>query len=108
MYLVPTKIIPDERQVVCYVEGAVFVEERELAAATGPAREPDHHGVVLLAPRLEEEVEHPTRDEREQSDMGRCVNKGGGPRRQRGREEVLEEEETGKLTHLASWVLGRR
>lgn len=63
VYLVPTKIIPDERQVVRYVEGAVLVEERELAAAAGPAREPDHHGVVLVAPRLEEEVEHPTRDE---------------------------------------------
>jgi hypothetical protein len=33
--------------------------------------------------------------------MGRCVNKGG----------ILAgnaEEETGKLAHLASWVLGRR
>jgi hypothetical protein len=38
--------------------------------------------------------------------MGRCFNKGGilaG-----NAEEEEEEEETGKLAHLASWVLGRR
>lgn len=61
MYLVPAVVIPDERQVVRDVEGPVLVEERELAAAAGPAREPDHHGVVLAPPRLEEEVEHPAR-----------------------------------------------
>ena len=61
VYLIPAKIIPSERQIVCYLEGSVLVEEGELAAAAGPSREPDHHGVLLLvAPRFEEEVEQPT------------------------------------------------
>jgi hypothetical protein len=37
--------------------------------------------------------------------MGRCFNKGGILA---GNAEEEEEEETGKLAHLASWVLGRR
>jgi hypothetical protein len=66
LYLVPTEVIPDERQVVGYVEGPVLVEERELAAAAGPTGEPDHHGVLLVPPGLEEEVEHAAMQRRRQ------------------------------------------
>lgn len=61
MYLIPAKVVPDERHVVGDVERPVLVEERELAAAAGAPRQPDHHGVVLplAPPRLEEEVEQP-------------------------------------------------
>ena len=102
MYLVPAKVIPDERQVVRYVEGSILVEERELAAAPGPAREPDHHGVVLVPPRLEEEVEHPAqRDPARASDMV-------GVRIAKARHERGSRETGTGGAHLASWVLGRR
>jgi ribosomal protein L2 len=81
------------------VEGPVLVEERELAAAAGPAGEPDHNGVLLVPPRLEEEVEHPAK-QRRPPNAGASLSTRDAPH---GGGEENEEE-----GHLASWVLGRR
>ena len=58
-YCVPTEFVPNKRHIVGNGEGPVLVEDGQLAAAAGPSGEPDHDGVLLLPPRLEEEVEHP-------------------------------------------------
>ena len=59
-YLVPAVVVPDEREIVGDLEGAVLVEQRELTRAPRTARHPQHHRVVrLVPPRLKEKIKHP-------------------------------------------------